>query len=172
VKIVRLSSNHRSALASFLKQLDRRTTHDYTHFGYRIGKPTETADRILKGITGGEMLGYALLDKKRILGFGHLDFFSRKEKEHVVKLGIVLHQRYQGKGFGKKLLDSMIADAARMGIEKIWLATYADNPRSLDLYRSRGFIVEGVFRREEKVHGRYRDVMSMALFLNRTKERD
>jgi RimJ/RimL family protein N-acetyltransferase len=32
--------------------------------------------------------------------------------------------------------------------------------------------VEGVFRKEEKVRGRYRDVISMALFLKEPKDRD
>jgi RimJ/RimL family protein N-acetyltransferase len=58
----------------------------------------------------------------------------------------------------------MIADAKDKGVEKIWLATYSDNPRALELYRSRGFVVEGIFRKEEKVGRRYRDVVSMALF--------
>jgi RimJ/RimL family protein N-acetyltransferase len=165
LKIVRLGSHHRLALAKFLKELDSRTTYYYTHLGYKISKPAEEADKILQGIADGRTLGYILLRKKEIIGFGHFDLFPRKEKEHVAKLGIVMHRRYQSRGLGKKLLDQMIAHAKMIGIEKIWLATYADNPRSIELYSSRGFLVEGVFQKEEKVHGRYRNVMSMALFL-------
>jgi RimJ/RimL family protein N-acetyltransferase len=172
VRIARLSKNHRSALEEFLGQLDSPSTYDYTHFGYRIDNPVETADKIYRENAAGNCVGYVILDKKRILGFGHLDFFSKREKRHVVKLGIILHHRHQGKGLGRRLLDSIIADAKRRGIEKIWLATYADNHRALQLYLTGGFVVEGVFRKEEKVRGRYRDVISMALFLKEPKDRD
>lgn len=172
MRIARLSKNHRPALARFFSELDSRTTYDYTHFGYRIDKPSETTDKIYDEIAIGNCAGRVILDNKRVLGFGHLDFFSKKEKRHVVRLGIILHRRYQGKGLGGKLLDSMVADATKRGIEKIWLATYADNPRALRLYLSRGFAVEGVFRKEEKVRGRYRDVISMALFLKEPKDGD
>ena len=169
MKIVKLSKNHHSALEEFLGELDTRATYDYTHFGYRVNDPSKTANKIYDEVAKGASVGYVILDKKKIVGFGHLDLFSKKEKRHVVKLGIILHQRYQGRGLGRRLLDSMIADARRMGIEKIWLATYADNRRALELYLSRGFGVEGIFRKEEKVRGRYRDVISMALFLKETK---
>jgi len=169
VRVTKLHNEHREAFEKFLSELDRRTTYDYTHFGYKIASPAAAASGVFKEVAAGKVVGYILLDKERIVGFGHLDLFPEKEKRHVVKLGIVLHQRYQGKGIGKKLLDAMTIDAAEMGIEKIWLATYADNRRARELYRSRGFIVEGVFRKEEKVRCRYRDIVSMALFLGKGK---
>jgi L-amino acid N-acyltransferase YncA len=168
VRIVKLSTKYRSAFEVFLSKLDGQTTYDYTHFGYRIENPAKTADIVLSDIAAGSSIGYVILDKKGILGYGHLDSFARREKRHVVKLGIVLHQNYQDRGLGSKLLRFMIADATKMGIEKIWLATYADNQRALELYLSKGFIVEGVFRKEEKVRRRYRDIISMALFLRKT----
>jgi ribosomal protein S18 acetylase RimI-like enzyme len=170
LRIAKLATRHRSALSVFLRQLDSKTTHDYTHFGYEIEKPADTTDNILEEIAHGRTVGYVLLDGNTILGLGHLDFFPKKEKRHVVRLGIVIHQRCQGRGLGRRLLDSMIEDATRMGIKKIWVATYADNRRALELYRSRGFLVEGVFRKEEKVQGRYRDVISMALFVDEVGE--
>jgi ribosomal protein S18 acetylase RimI-like enzyme len=168
VRIVKLSTNHRLAFEAFLNKLDSRTTYDYTHFGYRIENPAKTAAMVLNDIVGGSTIGYVILDKKRVLGFGHLDLFARREKRHVAKLGIVLHQNYQSRGLGSKLLDFMIADAAKIGIEKIWLATYAGNQKALELYLGKGFVVEGVFRKEEKVGDRYRDVISMAFFLKKT----
>lgn len=171
-RIVRLTTRHRRALSRFLKELDRRTTHDYTHFGYRIEKPLGAADKLLKEIAQERTLGYVLLDRRIILGLGHLDFFSKKEKRHVVRLGIVIHQRYQCRGLGSKLLDFMIEDATKRGLEKIWLATYADNQHAFGLYRSRGFVVEGVYHKEEKVQGRYRDIISMALFLDQKGQKD
>jgi ribosomal protein S18 acetylase RimI-like enzyme len=65
----------------------------------------------------------------------------------------------------------MIADAKRMGKEKIWLASYKDNARAFELYRSRRFRVEGLFRKEEKMGKKYRDVISMALFLKKRRRR-
>jgi ribosomal protein S18 acetylase RimI-like enzyme len=152
----------------FFNELDKATLHNYSHFGYATDGRKASAS-IFRDLRCKRLAGYVLLVDGTIVGFGHLDFFPKKEKRHVVRLGIVLHPRYQGKGFGRPLLDYMIADAKRMGKEKIWLASYKDNPRAFELYRNRGFCVEGVFRKEEKVGEKYRDVISMALFLNKER---
>jgi ribosomal protein S18 acetylase RimI-like enzyme len=161
----KLQKKHATAFTEFFDGLDRRTTQDYTHFGY-VPNGHKATSSVFKDLRHKKLAGYLLFHDLKVVGFGHLDFFPKREKGHVVKLGIVLHPGYQGKGFGKILLDYMIADAKQMGKEKIWLATYKDNPRAFELYRSRGFHVEGVFRREEKVGRKYRDVVSMALFLS------
>jgi len=165
-----MQTRHRAAFEMFLNELDKRTAYDYTHFGYAVDG-RKAAATVFREMRGSRIVSYVLLDGEYVVGFGHLDFFPNKEKQHVVKLGIVLHPKYQGKGFGKLLLDYMIADATRMGKEKIWLATHKDNPRALALYRNRGFAVEGLFRREEKVGRKYRDIVSMALFLRKGKRR-
>lgn len=161
-----MRTTHRRSFERFTGELDRATTYQYSHFGYRIDA-REAANRIFKEVKKGRSIAYVLLDGERIVGFGHLDRFLKKEKRHVVRLGIVLHQKYQSKGLGKELLDYMVDQATKMGIEKIWLATYADNRRALELYRSLGFVTEGVFRKEEKIGDHYRDIISMALFLKR-----
>jgi len=169
MKVHKLQKRHKSNLKKFLSELDKATTHDYTHFGYSLD-PAKASKSVFRELKKKELRGYVLVEGQRIIGFGHLNFFSVKQKRHVVRLGIVLHPVYQGKGLGKILLDYMISDANRLGKEKIWLATYSDNPRALELYRGRGFTIEGVFRKEEKVNGKYRDVLSLALFLNRRKK--
>jgi ribosomal protein S18 acetylase RimI-like enzyme len=170
MKVEKLQEKHKRAFMTFSSELDKRTTHDYTHFGYDVDS-RKAANEVFGGLRAKKALGYILIDGEKMAGFGHLDTFQKKEKGHVMKLGIVLHPLYQGKGLGKMLLDFMVADAERLGKEKIWLATYSDNPRALSLFRSRGFVVEGVFSREEKVEGEYRDVVSMALFLGHGKRR-
>lgn len=169
MRIEKLRTDHRYALTRFFSELDKTTSHHYTHFGYAVNERAATG-MVFRDLRDKKLSGYVLLVDGRVVGFGHLDSFPKKEKQHVVRLGIVLHPKYQGKGFGKRLLDYMIADAKRKGKEKVWLASYKDNPRATRLYKSRGFQVEGVFRREEKMGRKYRDVISMALFLRKGKQ--
>lgn len=159
-----MRKSHRAAFERFVASWDQPTTYNYTRFGYRVNQ-RHVAPIVFADMAKRKMRGHVLLDDERIIGFGHLDLFAKEEKRHIAKLGIVLDPTYVGRGLGGKLLDFMIADAKKMGFEKVWLSTYSDNPRATRLYRSRGFVVEGVFRREEKVGNRYRDVISMALFI-------
>jgi RimJ/RimL family protein N-acetyltransferase len=159
-----IKSEDAPSLRDFWNSLDEQTKYTYTHFNGLTAESIVSA--ILLRIDSAAGYDYAMWDDDRIVGYGHLDRFEKPEKAHVVKLGIVLAPKHQGRGYGKKLMDYMIDSARKHKIEKIWLSTYADNRRALGLYAECGFQVEGVFRKEEKTaDGTYRDIASMALFL-------
>lgn len=171
-KIKRLSNRHRKAFERFLSELDEETCRNYSHFGYQLTCPSSIAAKVLNDVADHMTDGYVALKDSDVVGFGHLDRFEKKEKRHVVKLGIVIAPGHRGKGVGRKLMEAIIDRARQAGVKKIWLATYANNTRALRLYRSLGFVTEGVFRKEELVGRQYRDVVSMAIFLDgRTKRR-
>jgi len=166
-----LSKKDRKAFERFLGGLDEETCRDYSHFGYRITHPASIVAEVLTDVATRKTSAYIVLEDSKVVGFGHLDRFERKEKRHVVKLGIVVAPDYRSRGIGRKLMVAMIRQARQTGIKKIWLATYADNMTAIHLYRSLGFVTEGVFRKEEFVDTRYRDVISMAIFLDDDGER-
>lgn len=60
----------------------------------------KTAAMAFRNMQRRKFVGYVLVDDD-LVGFVHLNFFPNKE-QHVVKLGLNLHPKYQGKRYRKK----------------------------------------------------------------------
>jgi len=75
-------------------------------------------------------------EKRRIIGIGRLII------EHDFKKGefaVVVHDDYQGKGLGYKLVDMVIGIAQEKGLEKIYGIVLTDNRAMLRICRELGF---------------------------------
>jgi len=69
---------------------------------------------------------------------------------------------WRGRGVGARLLAAALADADRIGLERIELWVFLGNGPAQRLYRRFGFVVEGVMRKARKLDGRYDDQILMA----------
>lgn len=56
---------------------------------------------------------------------------------------IAVHPSVRGRGYGRLLLDALIAEAARRGVTQLFLEVRADNDVAQQLYSSVGFEVIG-----------------------------
>jgi acetyltransferase len=80
-------------------------------------------------------------DKRRIVGIGTLvTETSQKSAEYAV----LVHDDYQGKGLGYKLLDVLIGIAQEKGLEEIYGFVLARNTKMLNICKRLGFIVEAL----------------------------
>jgi|GEM_PF-6227276 RimJ/RimL family protein N-acetyltransferase len=57
----------------------------------------------------------------------------------MAEVGIVIHESFQGKGLGKKLLMKLIKDGIKMGVRKFQLYVDVNNKKAINLYKSVGF---------------------------------
>lgn len=104
----------------------------------------------------GELLGYAELWRVP-------PSFCR----HVGELAIGVRPDAQGRGLGRRLMESVLERAEAIGIERLQLFMRSDNPRAYALYESLGFQTESVKRRFVKLpDGTYVDDLTMVRFLN------
>jgi RimJ/RimL family protein N-acetyltransferase len=71
---------------------------------------------------------------------------------------------FRGRGFGERLLRSVLDASWSFGFEKVELAVFTSNPRAEALYRKVGFVEEGVRKRSMKFADGYRDERLMAMF--------
>jgi len=53
---------------------------------------------------------------------------------------IYLEEKYQGKGYGKKLFESIIEIARSEKMNRIWLGVWSKNTNALEFYRKLGFV--------------------------------
>ncbi|MFP4559078.1 MAG: GNAT family N-acetyltransferase [Archaeoglobaceae archaeon] len=77
--------------------------------------------------------------KKRIIGIGRLIIESDFEKG---EFAVVVHDDYQGRGLGYKLVDFLIGIAQEKGLEKIYGTVLKDNTRMLKMCEELGFDIK------------------------------
>ncbi|MBK8170459.1 MAG: GNAT family N-acetyltransferase [Sandaracinaceae bacterium] len=88
---------------------------------------------------------------------------SRERIRHTATLGMMVHEKYQGRGVGGALLDAAVDYAENWaGILRIELEVFVDNVAAIALYRSRGFNIEGIARAIALRDGVYVDAFRMA----------
>jgi len=85
-------------------------------------------------------------------------------RAHIGCLGMGILRDYRGQGIGKRLLQATIDAVWLRGLEKIELSVYSSNEPAIALYRSLGFVEEGIKKRGRLVEGIYDDVLLMAIF--------
>jgi len=73
---------------------------------------------------------------ERIVGYSWITGIGGAE---MPMLGIGIVDAYHEVGLGSKLLRTMIEDARQMGLERVKLGVWADNPRAIHVYESVGF---------------------------------
>jgi RimJ/RimL family protein N-acetyltransferase len=110
------------------------------------------------------ILWAALVVDGRVAGSFNLTPGERA-RSHCAGFGISIGREYWGLGLGGKTLEYAIAKARRLGFKRLELSVFPGNTRAIRLYRSRGFVREGVRRRGLKVRGRYYDDITMARLL-------
>lgn len=104
-------------------------------------------------VAGGRIVGSAGL---------HLAGTSLR-RAHVRGLGIGIAQDWQGRGVGRMLIARLLDWADNWaGVLRIELTVHADNDRAIALYRSMGFVEEGLHRGYAIKDGRYVDAYCMA----------
>jgi RimJ/RimL family protein N-acetyltransferase len=98
----------------------------------------------------------------------NIDWFARN-----AEFGILIgeHSR-QGRGLAKDALALVAGYAFRtLNMNRLYLRVVSFNKRALRLYRSFGFVEEGVQRHHAFLRGRYYDVVLMGLLRREFEER-
>jgi putative acetyltransferase len=104
----------------------------------------------------------AAVVKDRVVGQLGLHLNTGR-RAHVVRLGMMVHADYQGRGVGSALMEAGVDLAENwLNISRIELECYTDNVAARALYEKFGFAVEGTLRDYAFRAGRYVDAYLMA----------
>ncbi|HWQ03384.1 MAG TPA: GNAT family N-acetyltransferase [Candidatus Nitrosotenuis sp.] len=82
-----------------------------------------------------EYPNFIVLDGARVIA--HAALCPEKESGEVA---VFVHQDYRSRGLGKRLLETLIHEARRMGLRRVWGVTELDNVPMLRLAHSLGFV--------------------------------
>ena len=76
---------------------------------------------------------------------GHIMLRYPEPSKAVIRFGfVILDDRLRGKGYGKQMLRLAIDHAKhKLGVQKITLGVFDNNPSAIHCYESVGFVVTG-----------------------------
>jgi len=107
------------------------------------------------------------------IAYGHIQITDPIHKAHVARLGVCVHPAHRQNGWGTQVVGRLIQEAQAMGLKKLVATVFADNKAMLHIYHDKfGFKIEGHYRREECWEGEYRDILSLARFLDNEPEEE
>jgi len=156
-----------SDLPAMLRNLKSVVDEQVYTWTERVGR--EKKERLLAGIRNPQSLSIVaqLSGEKGIVGQLSLRPPGDVRKvSHVRNLSILVVKGYRDRGVGKALLQYAIDWARRKeGVEKIHLGVFLTNTRAIGLYKTMGFEVEGVLRRQYVIMSAHVDEILMGLFV-------
>lgn len=80
---------------------------------------------------------WIMLDEEEIIGTAAL---KRMDERRCELKSLYLYKRFQGRGFGRMLLKTVIREAAQSGYREMYLDTLSTSRRALTLYEKTGFV--------------------------------
>lgn len=99
----------------------------------------------------------------KVVGFANL--YDYLEGQYIFIGNVVIEEKYRGKGYGKALVDHMIALASAYKLPEIRISVFSDNTSALLLYTEFGF--ELYESKEQNNHlGNSVTLLHMRLLLN------
>ena len=141
---------------------------DYLSFGageFDMTVEEETAYLESSRLTDNRLYLIAWVDGGIVATLSY-DGGRRPRTQHTGELGISVRKSHWGLGIGNALMDWLI-DWARTNarVTKINLRVRIDNDSAIQLYRKKGFEVEGTIRQDLCVNGSYHDHLTMGLIV-------
>lgn len=103
---------------------------------------------------------------------GNIDITGsgRKMMAHTAVIGMGMLQEWRNCGLGSALMEAGITWAKSNAIlEILWLQVYLQNQLGLGLYRKMNFIENGIIPNFFKHNGKYYDVLTMSLSVNKNQ---
>lgn len=100
---------------------------------------------------------------EKVVGHTGVQTFPMPRRKHAASMGLVVHEEFQNKGIGSKLLETAIDFSVNwLAIRRIEIEVYTDNEVAIALYKKFGFVLEGTAKSFAFRNGVYVDVHQMA----------
>ena len=99
-------------------------------------------------------------DTGRLAGFGSYGpFRAFAAYKYTVEHSIYVDSDFQGKGFGKQLLERLVVAAERQGFKTMVGVIDAENVSSIELHKKQGFVTCGTIKEAGYKFGRWLDLV-------------
>jgi RimJ/RimL family protein N-acetyltransferase len=121
--------------------------------------------RWLSAFDGVRNVLFVALANDEVIGAADCHGGNFSKDRHVGGIGIAIQEGWREAGLGRRMMERVLEWMRVRGFAKAELAVFATNHRARRLYKSLGFIEEGVRRRHVRIRGEYVDEILMGLWL-------
>lgn len=156
------------AFLDLLRQLDRETNVLLLEPGEREDDVESLGQEIARVHRADNKAIFVADDGEELKGYIAAEGGEYKRNYRTVYLVIAVKQDSINQGLGKKLFSTMEDWAKKQGIHRLELTVMTHNTPAVHLYRSRGFVIEGVRRQGLKVGDAFVDEYYMGKILSAT----
>ena len=165
---VSLVHSHECYIESFNRAVDA-VARERRYIAFVEG-PTlsQTAAFVRHVLDGNGVQQLAVATGNVVVGWCDIVWNQQEGFRHVGRLGMALLSQYRGRGLGRRLAHVTLQAARESGIERVELDVFTSNTPAISLYKSLGFVEEGIKRHARKLDGRYDDNLFMALLFDST----
>ncbi|PYJ98701.1 MAG: GNAT family N-acetyltransferase [Verrucomicrobia bacterium] len=162
IRIVPMAAEH---IESFRECLDA-VAKERRYLALTSAPPPDAVREFIRSAIMRRVPQFVALDGQRVIGWCDIFPHEKESFAHVGRLGMGMLRDFRGQGIGQRLAEKAIAQAKKIGLERIELDAYASNQPAIRLYGKLGFVVEGIKRKARKLDGAYDDVLVMALLIS------
>lgn len=107
---------------------------------------------------------FVIYDRETGLPVGSVFIKNIDREASKGEYGIFIgEETFRGKGIGSEVAQMMLRYGFEtIGLNRIYLSVFADNPTAIASYRRAGFCEEGMLRQDYRADGKYHDIVLMA----------
>ena len=152
-----------AALLRYLKETAKETRF-LLREPEEINLTLEQEMRFIESIRDSErdLMLLAFCDGCHIGNCSLMSFGGKSRLRHRCEVAIALYMEFCGCGIGRLMLETVLAEAKRLGFEQAELTVAAENPRAIALYESLGFAEYARLPKQAKYRdGSYSDSLWM-----------
>mgnify|MGYP001173869309 CR=1 FL=1 len=108
---------------------------------------------------------FAIVDKESDTMIGVIGLYDLSWIPRRAELRIVIGETdFWGKGYGTEATKLVVEYAfEKLNLNKVYLGVNAEHKRAIKVYRTAGFIEEGILRKEQYRNGNYYDVVRLSI---------
>ena len=97
---------------------------------------------------------------------GSVQLIDIDKTHNSAELTIRVKQDFQSKGAGTQAVTQLLGEARALGLHRVWLRVFSNNPRAIRAYEKAGFTHEGIMKEAALIEGKYLDVVIMGKLLD------
>jgi ribosomal protein S18 acetylase RimI-like enzyme len=159
IEIVPIEPDH---IESFHRTLDF-VARERRYLAFLEAPPIEQFRAYVRDIINQGHPQFVALSDGGVVGWCDVRSKGRPIYAHSGVLGMGLLPLFRGQGVGRRLIETTLDAARRLGLSRIELTVRQDNASAIALYKKVGFVTEGLQRNAFKVEGQYANLIMMAL---------
>ncbi|ANN69458.1 hypothetical protein BAU08_06670 [Bordetella bronchialis] len=160
-RILRITPAH---IPGYRRALDT-VARERRHLSFLEAPPSEQTRAFVMHNIAMRHPHFIAVARDEVIGWCDIVPLSQPGFTHTGVLGMGVHASWRGRGVGKALLSAALDAAAAQELSRIELEVYAGNAPARALYRSCGFVEEGLKRKARYLDGLHEDVVIMARLL-------